>query len=279
MNGILDILKTVGTKYITLSILDILIVSLLFYVVLRAIQNTRTLQLAEGIALYFISVFLVSYLSDKIGLMTLHYLASNLITYSFMFLPYLLVVVFQPELRKWFTGLGKGIRIQEPPEGEEDYRAAIEEIVKSVNTMSLNKIGSLIVIEREVPLKEYMETGVEIGAKVKAETLTTIFFPNSPLHDGATIIREGKIAAARCVLPLSMDKELDKENIGTRHRAACGITEESDSLAIVVSEETGIISIAVRGKLTRYLSPLELRGMLLVMVRPTMKTKDTVKKG
>ena len=279
MNGILDILKTVGTKYITLSILDILIVSLLFYVVLRAIQNTRTLQLAEGIALYFISVFLVSYLSDKIGLMTLHYLASNLITYSFMFLPYLLVVVFQPELRKWFTGLGKGIRIQETQEGEEDYRAAIEEIVKSVNTMSLNKIGSLIVIEREVPLKEYMETGVEIGAKVKAETLTTIFFPNSPLHDGATIIREGKIAAARCVLPLSMDKELDKENIGTRHRAACGITEESDSLAIVVSEETGIISIAVRGKLTRYLSPLELRGMLLVMVRPTMKTKDTVKKG
>ena len=279
MNGILDILKTVGTKYITLSILDILIVSLLFYVVLRAIQNTRTLQLAEGIALYFISVFLVSYLSDKIGLMTLHYLASNLISYSFMFLPYLLVVVFQPELRKWFTGLGKGIRIQEVQEGEEDYRAAIEEIVKSVNTMSLNKIGSLIVIEREVPLKEYMETGVEIGAKVKAETLTTIFFPNSPLHDGATIIREGKIAAARCVLPLSMDKELDKENIGTRHRAACGITEESDALAIVVSEETGIISIAVRGKLTRYLSPLELRGMLLVMVRPTMRTKDTVKKG
>ena len=279
MGGILDILKTVGTKYITLSILDILIVSLLFYVVLRAIQNTRTLQLAEGIALYFISVFLVSYLSDKIGLMTLHYLASNLISYSFMFLPYLLVVVFQPELRKWFTGLGKGIRIQEPPEGEEDYRAAIEEIVKSVNTMSLNKIGSLIVIEREVPLKEYMETGVEIGAKVKAETLTTIFFPNSPLHDGATIIREGKIAAARCVLPLSMDKELDKENIGTRHRAACGITEESDALAIVVSEETEIISIAVRGKLTRYLSPLELRGMLLVMVRPTMRTKDTVKKG
>ncbi len=279
MGGILDILKTVGTKYITLSILDILIVSLLFYVVLRAIQNTRTLQLAEGIALYFISVFLVSYLSDKIGLMTLHYLASNLISYSFMFLPYLLVVVFQPELRKWFTGLGKGIRIQEVQEGEEDYRAAIEEIVKSVNTMSLNKIGSLIVIEREVPLKEYMETGVEIGAKVKAETLTTIFFPNSPLHDGATIIREGKIAAARCVLPLSMDKELDKENIGTRHRAACGITEESDALAIVVSEETGIISIAVRGKLTRYLSPLELRGMLLVMVRPTMRTKDTVKKG
>ena len=279
MGGILDILKTVGTKYITLSILDILIVSLLFYVVLRAIQNTRTLQLAEGIALYFISVFLVSYLSDKIGLMTLHYLASNLISYSFMFLPYLLVVVFQPELRKWFTGLGKGIRIQEVQEGEEDYRAAIEEIVKSVNTMSLNKIGSLIVIEREVPLKEYMETGVEIGAKVKAETLTTIFFPNSPLHDGATIIRESKIAAARCVLPLSMDKELDKENIGTRHRAACGITEESDALAIVVSEETGIISIAVRGKLTRYLSPLELRGMLLVMVRPTMRTKDTVKKG
>jgi len=279
MDILINTFKDIGTKTIILNVIDILIVSLIFYVILRAIQNTRTLQLAEGIALYFAGVFLVSYLSDRIGLTTLHFLASNLIAYSFTFLPYLLVVVFQPELRKWFTGLGKNIKFQETLEGEEDYRTVVEEIVKSVNTMSLNKVGTLIVIEREVPLSEYMETGVEVGAKVKAETLTTIFFPNSPLHDGATIIRGDRIAAARCVLPLSMDKDLEKEDIGTRHRAACGITEESDAVAIVVSEETGIISLAVRGKLTRYLSPLELRGMLLVMIRPTFKAKDRVKKG
>lgn len=278
MKIFLDIINNIGTKTIILSVIDILIVSLIFYFILKAIYNTRTLQLAEGIALYFVGIFIISYLSDKLGLTTLHFLASNLINYSFTFLPYLLVVVFQPELRKWFTGLGKGIKLQEL-ETEEDYRSIIEEIVKSVNTMSLNKIGALIVIEREVPLSEYLETGVEIGAKVKAETLTTIFFPNSPLHDGAVIVRNGLIAAARCVLPLSMDKELDKEDIGTRHRAACGITEESDAVGIVVSEETGIISLAVRGKLTRYLSPLELRGMLLVMVRPAFEKKDTVKKG
>ncbi len=278
MKIFLDIINSIGTKTIILSVIDILIVSLIFYFALKAIYNTRTLQLAEGIALYFIGVFIISYLSDKLGLTTLHFLTSNLINYSFTFLPFLLVVVFQPELRKWFTGLGKGIKLQEL-ETEEDYRSIIEEIVKSVNTMSLNKIGALIVIEREVPLSEYLETGVEVGAKVKAETLTTIFFPNSPLHDGAVIIRKGEIAAARCVLPLSMDNELDKEDIGTRHRAACGITEESDAVGIVVSEETGIISLAVRGKLTRYLSPLELRGMLLVMVRPAFEKKETVKKG
>ncbi|MGC9124814.1 MAG: diadenylate cyclase, partial [Caldisericaceae bacterium] len=98
-----------------------------------------------------------------------------------------------------------------------------------------------------------------------------IFFPNTSLHDGAVIIRNSKIAAARCVLPLSMDKGLDKDDVGTRHRAAAGISEETDAIAIVVSEETGIISIAVRGKLTRYLSPLELRGMLLVMTKPVEK--------
>ncbi|MGC8690398.1 MAG: diadenylate cyclase, partial [Caldisericum sp.] len=185
MDLLINTFRDISAMTIILNVVDILIVSLIFYVILRAIQNTRTLQLAEGIALYFVGVFLVSYLSDKIGLTTLHFLASNLITYSFMFLPYLLVVVFQPELRKWFTGLGKNIKIQESLEGEEDYRTVVEEIVKSVNTISLNKIGALIVVEREVPLSEYMETGVEIGAKVKAETLITIFFPNSPLHDGA----------------------------------------------------------------------------------------------
>jgi diadenylate cyclase len=269
---ITNILQEVGVGYIALTVVDILIVSVLVYFVLRAIQHTRTLQLAEGIGLYFIVVIILSKLSSVIHLVVLSFIASNLLKFSISFLPFLLVVVFQPELRKWFTGLGKGISIQEVSEpDEDDVKTVIDELVKSANYFSLNKIGALIVIERGVPLNDYIETGVKVNAAVRTELLNTIFFPNTSLHDGAAIIRNSKIAAARCVLPLSMDKELDKDDVGTRHRAAAGISEETDAIAIVVSEETGIISIAVRGKLTRYLSPLELRGMLLVMTKPVEK--------
>jgi len=269
---ITNILQEVGVGYIALTVVDILIVSVLVYFVLRAIQHTRTLQLAEGIGLYFIVVIILSKLSSMIHLVVLSFIASNLLKFSISFLPFLLVVVFQPELRKWFTGLGKGISIQEVSEpDEDDVKTVIDELVKSANYFSLNKIGALIVIERGVPLNDYIETGVKVNAAVRTELLNTIFFPNTSLHDGAAIIRNSKIAAARCVLPLSMDKELDKDDVGTRHRAAAGISEETDAIAIVVSEETGIISIAVRGKLTRYLSPLELRGMLLVMTKPVEK--------
>lgn len=272
VNFIMNILQEVGVGYIALTVVDILIVSVLVYFVLRAIQHTRTLQLAEGIALYFIVVVALSKLSSMGHLVVLSFIASTLLKFSISFLPFLLVVVFQPELRKWFTGLGKGISIQEVSEpDEDDVKTVIDELVKSANYFSLNKIGALIVIERGVPLNDYIETGVKVNAAVRTELLDTIFFPNTSLHDGAAIIRKSKIAAARCVLPLSMDKELDKDDVGTRHRAAAGISEETDAIAIVVSEETGIISIAVRGKLTRYLSPLELRGMLLVMTKPVEK--------
>jgi diadenylate cyclase len=278
VNFITNAINEVGWGYITLTVIDILIVSVLIYFVLRAIQHTRTLQLAEGIALYFIAVIVLSKLSSIVNLVVLSFLASNILKFSISFLPFLLVVVFQPELRKWFTGLGKGISIQEASEpDEDDFKTVIEELVKSVNYFSLNKIGSLIVIERGVPLNDYIETGVRVNAVVRTELLNTIFFPNTSLHDGAVIIRNGKIASARCVLPLSMDKELDKDDVGTRHRAAAGISEETDAIAIVVSEETGIISIAVRGKLTRYLSPLELRGMLLVMTKPVEKREGLKK--
>ncbi len=278
MAYITNIINEIGWSNITLTVIDILIVSILVYFVLRAIQHTRTLQLAEGIGLYFLAVLILAKVSSITHLIALSFISNNILKFSISFLPFLLVVVFQPELRKWFTGLGKGISIQETPEpDEEDFRAIIEELVKSANYLSLNKIGALIVIERGVPLNDYIETGTKVNATVRAELLNTIFFPNTSLHDGAVIIKNGKIAAARCVLPLSMDKEFDKNDVGTRHRAAAGISEETDALAVVVSEETGIISIAVRGKLTRYLSPLELKGMLLVMAKPVEK-KEGLKK-
>lgn len=278
MEIIQSLIKQIGVSTIILTVIDIIIVSVLLYFILRAIQHTRTLQLAIGIVLYFIILYLLARLASYFKLVAFSYLMNNAFKFSVQFLPFLLVVVFQPELRRWFTGLGKGISIQEMQElGEEDPRVVVEEIVKAVNYMSLNKIGSLIVIERSVPLNDYIGTGLRMHSVVKSELLNTIFFPNTPLHDGAVIVQNGRIAAARCVLPLSMDKSLDKDDVGTRHRAAAGISEETDAVAVVVSEETGIISIAVRGKLTRYVSPLELRGMLLVMTKPTEKTME--KKG
>ncbi len=278
MTNLLNIIENVGWGSIILTVVDILIVSAIAYFILRAIQHTRTLQLAEGIALYFIALGLLAKLSTSLRLIAFSYLMNGAFKFSLSFLPFLLVVVFQPELRKWFTGLGKGITLAEIGEtAEENYRNTVEEIVKSVNYMSLNKIGAIIVMERGVPLNDYVETGVPVKALVKTEMLSTIFFPNTILHDGAVIIKDGRILAARCVLPLSMDKSLDKDEVGTRHRAAAGITEETDALAVVVSEETGIISLAVRGRLTRYLSPLELKGMLLVMARP-VERKETKRK-
>jgi diadenylate cyclase len=267
-NALALTIKNLGAGYIILTVIDILLVALIIYFVLKAIQHTRTLQLAEGIALYFIIIALLAKLSDVMRLVTFAFIMNWLLKFSVTFLPFLLVVVFQPELRKWFTGLGKGVFIDVRETSEEDFKTVIDEIVKSAKYLSLNKIGALIVIERSVPLNEYMETGVVIKSAVRSELLNTIFFPNTALHDGAVIIRDSRIEAARCVLPLSLDESLDKEGVGTRHRAAVGITEETDAVAVVVSEQTGIISMALKGKLTRYLSPLELRGMLLVIAKP-----------
>jgi len=269
-----------NAKYVALAVVDILIVSMAIYFALRAIQHTRTLQLAEGIAVYFIALIILAKVSNSIRLVTVGYVMNGLLHFSVTFLPILFVVVFQPELRKWFTGLGKGIVIGEKMEliSVEDFQNIVDEIIKSVKFLSLNKMGALIVIERGTPLKEYIETGVPVKAFVKSELLNTIFYPNTSLHDGAVIIKDLRIEAARCILPLSLDESLDKEEIGTRHRAAVGITAETDALSVVVSEQTGIISLAIKGKLTRYLSPLELRGMLLVMAKPTWSEKEEIRK-
>lgn len=269
-----------NAKYVALTVVDILIVSMAIYFALRAIQHTRTLQLAEGIAVYFIVLIILAKVSNSIHLITVGYVMNGLLHFSVTFLPILFVVVFQPELRKWFTGLGKGITIGEKMDliSMEDFQSIVDEIIKSVKFLSLNKTGALIVIERSTPLLEYIETGVPIKAFVKSELLNTIFYPNTSLHDGAVIIKDLRIEAARCILPLSLDESLDKEEIGTRHRAAVGITAETDALSIVVSEQTGIISLAIKGKLTRYLSPLELRGMLLVMAKPTWSEREEIRK-
>ena len=150
-------------------------------------------------------------------------------------------------------------------EFEENPIKTIDEIVKAVKYLSLNKIGALIVIKKEDNLTDIIQTGIPLNSIVTSELISTIFYTNSPLHDGAIVIDGNTIVAARCLLPLSENERLEKE-LGTRHRAGVGITEVTDAISIIVSEETGIISLSTQGKLTRYLSVLELRGMLILLL-------------
>ncbi|HEY9094091.1 MAG TPA: diadenylate cyclase CdaA [Candidatus Cryosericum sp.] len=257
-------------------VVDIVLTSLLFYALLRLISNTRALQLAQGLAIYYILVYGIEWLSLKFGLLALNSVFSWLRNFSTSFLPLLLVMVFQPELRRMLGRLGSSKIVAADTRGQlsdmRDWEESVDEIVKSVKYLSMNRIGALICIQRQTGLEDYVETGVRLDALVRAETLSTLFYPNSALHDGGVIIADNRIVAARCLFPLTASAELER-GLGTRHRAAIGITEETDCIVVVVSEQTGVISLAVRGKLTRYLSPLELRGMLLVMTKPAVNER------
>jgi len=252
-------------------VIDIALTSLLFYAALRLISNTRALQLAQGLIIYYVLVFGVEWISLKTGLLALNGVFSWLRSFSTGFLPLLLVVVFQPELRRMLGRLGSSKFVasdtRTPFLETHDWEDSVDEVVKSVKYLSMNRIGALICVQRQTGLEDYVETGVRLDSLVKAETISTLFYPNSALHDGGVIIASNRIVAARCLFPLTASADLER-GLGTRHRAAIGMTEETDSIVVVVSEQTGVISLAVRGKLTRYLSPLELRGMLLVMTKP-----------
>lgn len=243
-------------NYFTLTnIVDIIFVAIVAYKLIMLIKGTRAVQLIKGLVLLLI----FTTISDWLGLYTIHWLLKNTMTMVFVALP----VVFQPELRRALERLGRGDIFGSTINllGNEDKRKLIDEIVKIVQIMSKNRMGVLIVFEREIGINEYIETGTKIDGIVTGELLINIFTDKTPLHDGAVIIREERIVAAGCLLPLSEHIYLSKD-LGTRHRAALGITEVSDSLAVVVSEETGSISLAVEGKLTRYLDESNLRDML-----------------
>ena len=174
-----------------------------------------------------------------------------------------LLIVFQPELRRGLEQLGRGRFFSTPlfGLGEEELNFIIDHIAGAAGELSKDKTGALMVLEKQTGLNEYIETGIQINGNVNAELLMNIFVPNTPLHDGAVIIRNDKIMAASCYLPLTENPNLSKE-LGTRHRAGLGVTEQSDAVAIIVSEETGIISVAENGKLTRYLDVKTLKNML-----------------
>ena len=240
--------------------LDITIVIFLVYKFVKATRNSRVWQLIKGILLLII----LTAVSGWLHLDILNYLLTSVMTYGVI----AMIVIFQPELRRALEQLGTnkltkffGIDKDIITKTKED----VYKIVIAAEELSKNKTGGLIVIEREIKLKDIAETGVEIGAEVSPQLLVNLFVPNTPLHDGAVVIANNKIEAAACILPLTDDKELAKE-LGTRHRAGIGISKETDAIAVIVSEETGKISIAKEGTLIADLKEEALKKILIKAV-------------
>jgi diadenylate cyclase len=239
------------------SIIDIGIVSYAIYKVIVLVKETRAWQLIKGILV----ILIASELSKLLGLKTISYILSNTISIAAISF----VILFQPELRRGLEQIGRS-RFRDLFSFDEVSRrvqtsAVIDELIKACVQLSKTYTGGLIVIEKDTKVGEIIKTGVLLDSNISAELLVNIFSPNTPLHDGAVIIRDNKIKAAACFLPLTDNLDLSKE-LGTRHRAALGITEISDSIAIVVSEESGKISFALNGGLTRNLTADTLRKAL-----------------
>ncbi len=248
LNGPLDIIRL---------IIEISLISYVVYKSIQLVRETRALQLVKG--LFFILIF--SKISEVLGLKTIAYLLKGTI----QLFGFSLIVIFQPELRRALEKLGSSgfqdIMLRKTDEDRFRTISAIESVVKACTALSQEYIGALIIIERTTKIGDIVNTGTQMDAMLSSELLLNIFTPKTPLHDGAVIIRNDKIKAAACYLPLTQNPGLSRE-LGTRHRAALGITEVSDAIAVVVSEESGKISYAHSGGLTRNLTPDMLRRAL-----------------
>jgi diadenylate cyclase len=233
-----------------ISVIDIVLVAIIIYEFLALIQGTRAALMLVGV----VALGLAFYFSRLGELTTLNWLISTLLPYAV----FALIVVFAGEIRHALARLGRKLTMGRGSAAEAE---AYDDIVLAANLFSQNQTGALIVIEREVGLRTYIESGVPLEARLSYDLLATIFRPSAPLHDGAAIIQKDRIAAAACFLPLSMNPVLSTQ-LGTRHRAGIGVTEETDAIAVVVSEETGAISVAVAGKIDRDLTVEQLRERL-----------------
>ena len=234
------------------DVADILAVSILIYEGLKLIRGTRGVQMAVG-SLLVVSLF---YLSQLAPLQTLNWLIRNALVY----VAFAAIVIFQSDIRRALAHLGQApfFRYLSRQQASDE---TIEEVVVAATLLAQQKVGAIIAIEREIGLRNYIESGIPLDATLTYDLLLTIFKPGSPLHDGAVVLQEGRVAAAACFLPLTVNARLSRE-LGTRHRAAIGLTEESDAVAVVVSEETGTISVALDGQMDRGLTPDELRRRL-----------------
>ena len=266
MQGFVRFMSTVRFA----DIVDITIVAVIIYQAFRLVRETRAGQLVKGIMILVIMLQLSSWL----GLNTMQYILENTMQLGF----FALLILFQPELRSGLERVGRGAagRIFSFNTREETLEKNIDEIVRAVDNLAKNKVGALICMERITRLGDVTKTGTIINSAISAELLVNIFVPNTPLHDGAVIVGSNKILAAGCFLPLTHNNDLSKE-LGTRHRAAIGISENSDAVAIVVSEETGKISLALNGGLTRNLTVDTLKKALAKTMQAEAKIIDKEK--
>ncbi|HET7421551.1 MAG TPA: diadenylate cyclase CdaA [Candidatus Dormibacteraeota bacterium] len=241
------------------EIIDVLVVAFILYQLLRLLRGTQGIQILVGLILLAV----VGILSTTFNLILLSWLFKN----ATFFIIIAVIVMFQPELRRAFDQLGRIGHIGRPLSrfNTRQYSEAISEAIRATEGLSLKKTGALIAFERDVGLEDYAATGVRINGEISAEMLQSIFYPNSPLHDGAVIVRGNRIVAAGCLLPLPEEGTV-KERLGTRHRAALGLSLASDALVLVVSEETGGISVIEEGKISKNLDSDDLRRRIALRV-------------
>jgi diadenylate cyclase len=241
------------------DLLDIAIVSLLIYEFLKLIRGTRAVQMAAG-SLIIVGLF---YVSRQAPLQTVNWLIRNMLVN----VAFAAIVIFQSDIRRALAHFGQApfFRYLNRQVAADE---TIEEIVVAATMLSTQKVGAIVAVEREIGLRNYIESGIPLDAMLTYDLLVTIFKPGSPLHDGAVILQDNRVAAAACFLPLTVNPRVSRE-LGTRHRAAIGLTEEGDAVAVVVSEETGQISLALDGRIERDLTPDELRDRMrpLVLLR------------
>ncbi len=241
------------SKYIPLirwqDVVDILLVSYIFYRIILLIKGTRAVQMAAGLGV----IVFIYFVAKQLELYTLHWLLGTALSSLFL----LIVIVFQDDIRRVLTQFGQSPFLKHKVKTFH----ALEEVAKAASELSMQKTGALIIFERQVGLSDFVDSGVKIDAIVSRPLLNTIFAKCTPLHDGAVLIQAGRLSAAGCVLPLSTNPNISKK-LGTRHRAGIGITEQTDAVAVIVSEETGAISVAIGGRITRNIDPGTLRRIL-----------------
>jgi diadenylate cyclase len=251
------------------DVVDILLVGTLFFLLFSLAQGTQAVQLLRGIMLVVLVSFLVSQTLPFPGFRWLIRTAGTALLIA-------IPVIFQPELRRGLERLGRTGNLLVPRRQEEAVETMVSEVARAAHRLAAERHGALIAFERETGLQEFVETGVPVHADVRAELLRSIFHPNTALHDKAVIIRDGQIEAASCMLPATRNPQYS--NMGTRHRAAIGLTEESDALVVVVSEETGLISVAYNGRIVRRLDINRLQGILLAFFQHRLGGRDWTKK-
>ena len=251
------------------DVIDILLVAFLLYRLVRYLRNSSALRLLQGL----LALLVILQLSDWMQLHVINFILSNVMQIGIL----ALVIIFQPELRKMLekVGSGKGIKnlLFRTKVADASARAAIAQTVEAVAEMSRSKTGALIIFERQEPLTAVINTGTVIDAAVNAQLIKNIFFPKAALHDGAMIVCDFRIRAAGCILPLSGNLNISKD-LGTRHRAGLGMSESYDSLSVIVSEETGAISLAAGGMLKRHLAPETLERLLIKELVPELEEMD-----